>query len=541
MRLLNPALAAVLCATAVALAAPAFDYNKLYTLKTMPILHSVGQSDTAYIFSATAVGGKFPRTNVPIRDGGASDLYRDPSDPTGTTFWSINDRGMNVDYQPVSQDYKEFPFPYYHQKLMKLHILGDSVEVLSLDSIGGLDSGYTVGLVSSKSPTDEVALAMRLDSAIADSTQKLPRSPNGYDFEGIAKDNAGHFYLSDEYGPFIVRVDSATRKITKEWYPGHGLPTVLARRRVNRGLEALCITPSGVLMGMMQSGMYNTVSGKKSSAKDSTRVLRMIAFDPADSTTREYAYLMDRKGGTRKMGDTKVGAIACVNDSTFLVTEHGADNTSKYWMDIFRVTITAQTTNVSKTIDPDSLGTLYATGTRTLEQLGYIPNDSANLVGAGVVPVKKQLYYGDVMARTPWTHQKPEGLSVINDTTLALINDNDYGMTDNSADGIPHLLPDIATHILYFKVNTPGTPASVRAGSVAPSRSGFSVVADRGGWSVRGEGEFEVTLADAQGRILARAASTQGLARIRGASSGGMYWVTVRGAGFQETHRVVPW
>lgn len=519
--------------------AAAFDYNKLYTLKTTPILHSVGKLDTAFIFAAAAVGGKYARTNVPIRDGGASDLFRDPSDPTGLTFWSVNDRGMNTDYQPASQDYKMFPFPGYHQKLMKLHIVGDSIEMLSMDSIRGLDTGYTVGLVSSKAPTDEIALQMRLDSAVADSSRKLARTPNGYDFEGITKDNAGHFYLSDEYGPFIVRVDSATKKIDREWYPGHRLPTVLARRRVNRGLEALCITPSGYLVGMMQSGLYNTVSGKKSAPKDSSRVLRMVWFNPADSSAKEFVYLMDRKGGTRKLGDTKVGAITSVNDSTFLVTEHGADASSKYWMDIYKVTITAGATNVTKAVDPDSLGTLYNGGTQTLEQLGYIPNDSANLAAAGVVPVKKSLYFGDVMARTPWTHQKPEGLSIINDSTLAIINDNDYGMTDNSADGIPHLLPDIATHIMYFKVNTASAPAGVRA---APAgRPSFSVAADRGGWRVQGTGAFEVSLSDAQGRELFRSASSQGSAFVSRAQSGGVYWLTIRTNGVRDSRRVVQW
>lgn len=533
------------CALSGALAgtASAYEFNKLYTFKTQPLLGGKGGPDTAWYFAADTNGaGKYPRTNVPMREGGNSDLFRDASDASGQTFWTINDRGVNVAYEPSGgSTFKVFPYPNYHHKLTRFQVVGDSVQVLSRDSIKGIDSGYTVGTPSTKAPSGEIALKMRVDSAKVDSSvgNRVAPSVNGYDFEGIVK-SGNNFFLSDEYGPFIVRVDASTMQITKEWYPAHGLPNVLARRRSNRGMEGLALTPSGYLVGMMQSGMYNTKGGKMSNAKDSTRVLRVVWFNPATEQVKEFAYLADRKGGNRKLGEVKIGAITAVNDSTFLLIEHGVDKSDKYWMDVYKMTITAAATNVTLATDPDSLGTLYAGGTKTLEQLGYIPGDSANLAGAGVVPVKKELVFLDVMGKTPWPHLKPEGISLINDSTLALVNDNDYGMTDKGSDGIAHQLPagQALSQLMYFNLKNPNATPVLRTTSARPA---FSVITDRSGWRVQGTGTFEVSLSDAQGRELSRSSATQGSAFVSRMQNGGMYWLTIRSNGVRESRRVVQW
>src|SRR5690606_37374963 len=130
---------------------------------------------------------------------------------------------------------------------------------------------------------------------------------------------------------------ASTRRITREWSPGAGLPRVFGRRRDNRGLESLCLTPSGKLAGLMQSALNNTASGKRSRAKDSTRVLRLFTLDPATDAVREYVYLADLKGGARPPGEVKIGAMTCLNDSTFLVIEHGEDKAGYDWIDLQRV------------------------------------------------------------------------------------------------------------------------------------------------------------------------------------------------------------
>src|SRR5690606_16559405 len=183
-----------------------------------------------------------------------------------------------------------------------------------------------------------------------------------------------------------------------------------ARRRDNRGLESLCLTPSGKLAGLMQGGLYNTVSGKRSNAKDSTRVLRFFLLDPATDAVREHVYLADLKGGARKPGEVKIGALACLNDSTFLAVEHGEDGAGYDWIDLYRFDLTAAASDVHEANDVTGGGRLFQGGLKTLEQIGYIPGDSANLAAAGVTPLRKSLVFGDVIGRTAWRHDTPEGL-----------------------------------------------------------------------------------------------------------------------------------
>src|SRR5690606_8209681 len=159
-------------------------------------------------------------------------------------------------------------------KLMRIRVQDDSVITLARDSIGGPDAGFITGLPTTRVATAEVAVRMRLDSAVVNPAPpaRVPASPNGYDLEGLARAADGTFYLAGERGPRVMRVDATSKRITREWTPGDGLPLVFAQRRDNRGLEALCATPAGTIAGLMQSGLSNTVSGKKSHAKDSTRV-----------------------------------------------------------------------------------------------------------------------------------------------------------------------------------------------------------------------------------------------------------------------------
>jgi hypothetical protein len=89
-----------------------------------------------------------------------------------------------------------------------------------------------------------------LNDAFGQSTH----DPDGLDPEALVFDSArGVFWVSDEYGPFIVKVDVATGGILKKYYPGYGLPRVLALRRANRGIEGMCLDPdTGNLHGYLQ-------------------------------------------------------------------------------------------------------------------------------------------------------------------------------------------------------------------------------------------------------------------------------------------------
>lgn len=530
--------------------AAAFQYGVPYPFKTQAVLSEPGRADTAWYFAAAKTGGVYLRTTTIMREGGFSDLALDPTDATGHTFWTVQDRGLAASYEDAQSGdtaFKIFAFPGHHQKVLRVRVQGDSVETLARDSIGGLDSGHTTGLPSSRIATEEVAVRMRLDSAVASvaPARRLAPSANGYDFEGLARAPDGTLYLADEMGPRVVRVDAATRRITREWSPGAGLPRVFARRRDNRGLESLCLTPSGKLVGLMQSGLNNTAAGKRARAKDSTRVLRLFTLDTATDAVREYVYLADLKGGARAPGEVKIGAMTCLNDSTFLVVEHGEDAAGYDWIDLQRVTITAQASDVHEQNDVTGNGRLFQGGLKTLEQVGYIPGDSVNLAAAGVTPLAKRLMFADVIGRTAWRHDTPEGLAVVNDSTVALLNDNNYGQEDNEGDGIAHLMGanKRLTHLMYLNLGKAFATSlrAVPSGPPGPAegRDLFRVSPAPGGWRVQGPTGLTARLLDPRGRAgVSARESGAGTLFVDAPARPGVYVLELRRAPYREFRRV---
>lgn len=437
-----------LCLGATALAA-AWQPNTLYPFPEMPLLTAPGRTDTGFYFDTVKTDGVYKRLALPMREGGWSSLERDTTDPTGHTFWTINDRGLNVGHEVNGRNDKVFPFPGYHHKLLKVKVENNAVTVLSTDSIASLENAsvYTVGLVSTKASSGEKALKMRLDSAIVDTSAANEISPviNGYDFETVRR-HGNSLFLSDEYGPFLVQMDIASKRIVKEWYPGNGLPKVLAKRRANRGMEGMAVTPAGKLVGILQSPMYNQVGGNTNKTRDG-EMLRVVWLDPGTGEVREFAYLSDLKGGKRRGRDVKTSEVVALSETRFLVLEQGVDTTAakKYHIDLFEIDLSAATNLTAMGVDG-----MVIDG-KTLEDIAKKPGD---LVKAGIRPVAKRILSGDLLANTHWVSEKPEGLTVIDDSTLAISNDNDYGMTDYDADGIPHLLPESQRNpsIMYLRV-----------------------------------------------------------------------------------------
>src|SRR5262249_36188490 len=99
---------------------------------------------------------------------------------------------------------------------------------------------------------------------------------------------------------------------------GHQLPAVLAKRRVNRGMEGLTVTPDGkTLVGIMQSPLINDIT---SSDTGKTTTVRIVTYslDPATlGQTHQYLYLLDDPA---TLGGS-VSEITAIDNTTFLVDE----------------------------------------------------------------------------------------------------------------------------------------------------------------------------------------------------------------------------
>lgn len=436
---------------ALACAGHAWETGRLYDFPQMPLIGESGRTDTAWYFDSTKnADSAYARLAIPVREGGWSGLERDTTDPTGHTFWTINDRGLNVAHELGGRADKMFPFPGYHHKLLRVKIENGAVSILSTDSIRSLESEsvFTTGLVSTKATTGETALRMRMDSAKVDTTpgNALAAAPHGYDFESVRR-FGNSLFLSDEYGPFVVEVDIPSLRIKREWYPGHGLPEVLKKRRANRGMEAMAVTPSGKVVGILQSPMYNQAGGGNANTTRDGEVVRIVWLDPVSGDTKEFLYPLDLKKGYRRGRDTKISEMVALSETRFLVLEQGLENAGPklYRIDIHEIDI-SQATDVSAS-GPDGM----LVNGRTLEELASIPGALSNTL---LRMAAKRPLVEDLLRTSAWKSEKPEGLSVVDDSTLAIGNDNDYGMTDYSGDGIPHILraDQMIPSILYLRV-----------------------------------------------------------------------------------------
>lgn len=354
---------------------------------------------------------RFP-DGVPLREGGLSALARDPRDPTGRTFVAVNDRGPNVPLENGDTATKVFPAPGYHQKLLGFRLDRDAIRLTSMDSLH-LPEGPVDGLPSSRFPSGERALAADPRTGQADPSRPLAPSPSGLDLEGLrlGKDRG---WLSEEYGPSLLEFERATGSIVRRWSPGQGLPPVYAARRPNHGLEGLALTPSGRLVGLMQSPLWNWI-GKRKRTRD-TRIVRLVDLDPQSGKVREFAVLSDpaREGRRVKFGD-----LVALDERRFLAVEHGKRLDGGRSMDLWLLDI-APATDVSSTAPQ---GILFHQGRKTLEEL----MDSTGLAGEGIVPVAKRLLARDFGGGCGWAALKPEGIEILDDSTVAIVDDNDYG------------------------------------------------------------------------------------------------------------------
>jgi len=139
-----------------------------------------------------------------------------------------------------------------------------------------------------------------------------------------------------------------------------------------------------------------------------------------------YAYLNkgnDTLGGDIiKPKDWKIGDLAAINDTTFFVIEQGATGVNVKRM-IYKINIANATVITSG---------LY--GGKTAEQL----KDAAGLAAQSIVPVKKEVFMDLLDNGWPFDLDKAEGLAIIDDSTFAVCNDNDFGQYSPLENGIAY-------------------------------------------------------------------------------------------------------
>jgi hypothetical protein len=253
----------------------------------------------------------------------------------------------------------------------------------------------------------------------------------GLDPEGIALDpRDGSYWICEEYGPSILHVAEDGTILLRLMPSGAGvdapgenvrdvLPAELAKRKPNRGFEGIAISPDG---GRLFAIMQSPLSNPDKDTGEVSRIIRLITLDlsgPQPRVDGMYVYLTEpaAQAGEPFQDNVKVGDLAALSASRLLVAERDSTNGGRFKM-VYRIDLDGAT---------NILGRLNFGG-RWLEQ-----NDEASLTGLGVQPVAKTAVVN--VADLGYRLEKLEGLAIVDESTIAVVDDNDFGLAGYDANG----------------------------------------------------------------------------------------------------------
>jgi hypothetical protein len=356
---------------------------------------------------------------TPLYFGGyGSAIAQVPAQGKNHLFYLMTDRGPNVD---GCNGGKVFPLPDYNPQIGVFKLEGDSLRktgaILFKDEFGNPLSGR---------PSQQANLGGTGELPFAVGCMPISFDAKGIDPEGLVALADGSFWVSDEYGPHIVHFDNSGRTLERinpygTGFGGRTIPLVFAKRRPNRGMEGLTITPDGQwLVGMMQSPLDNFIAPATRAQARNSRVLRIVFFHIATGQTKQYIYRTDASNGL-------VSDIAAISNTEFLILERDgefplAGNPASSYKRVYKINIQG----ASDVSDASNKLTGVLINGKTLETASGEP------AFAALQPVTKSLAL-DIIARFPnYAHDKPEGLALIGDV-LAISNDDDFGIVDDGA------------------------------------------------------------------------------------------------------------
>jgi hypothetical protein len=410
-----------------------------------------------------------------IQWGGFSGLHFEGYAPNGNMkFLTHSDRGPNGEPTGI---FRPFMLPGFAPEILRFELNPSSGQIVFTQrlSLKVSPTKLLTGLPNisvSNDPNlpynDEVPVDLYNDPI-------NPPDPFGADLEGIIAMPDGSFWMVDEYRPaiyhfaadgvmierFVPAGTAAAAGKPAGTYGTETLPAVIAQRRQNRGFEAVAYQ-NGKLYAFVQSPLRNPAS-LSNTVLNGLKNIRIVEFDPVTkTTTAQYIYIMDNKPATPgSLTDTradKIGDAVAIGNSEFLVIERDddaidSDPLNEIEKKIYRFNL-AGATNVN------SLPNLV--NGKTLDQM-----TAAELVAAGVTPITKYLHV-DLATAGYNTVEKIEGLTLIDRNTLAVINDNDFGVAGTVVDTIagtfsPYPNPNMEKPVLgLIRLQNNGLDASDR-------------------------------------------------------------------------------
>jgi hypothetical protein len=384
-----------------------------------------------YEGSNAKVKEEFPLGFLPSY--GSSIAFKGTNANGDMEFYGLTDRGPNGDGPNLPAlsgggvtGAKIFPSPSFAPAFGVITVGKNGAVLTSSTPIKVSASVNASGLPVAPGAVGNSSELPVMDVMKYDANSKATFNAGGLDSEAIVVDKKRNvLWVSDEYGPFIVKIDPATGIILNKYAPGSGLPDIFLKRRANRGMEGLALdTSTDKLHGFLQSPLTDgnasySVTGKSEAIERFARFTRWMEFDPTTGTSgKMYAYPLDAADyQDGRTGNAKLGDVVALGNGKFIVIEQGAAPSGKVFNKLMLVEI-GSATNIA------AAGYNVTTSDLEKSSMGGVAVNGADW--KSVTTLKKTLLL-DLNA-IGWLAEKAEGLTIVDGNTLALANDNDFGM-----------------------------------------------------------------------------------------------------------------
>jgi hypothetical protein len=339
------------------------------------------------------------------------------------TFYCLTDRGPNGDGPMLpalagSTDSKIFPAPGFAPSIGIVHV---GVHGAALAS--SLPIRISAGLTASGLPLPAGTLGSSAeiplhDTLIFDAAGKAVFHAGGIDSEALAFDRRrGVLWVTDEYGPLLMKIAPETGLLLARYAPGSGLPAILAKRRANRGMEGMAYdSATDTIHAFLQSPLSD---GPDQAIERFAGFLRWVEFDPASaSTLRMMAYPLAASDFAHgRTGNAKLGDVVALGSGKFIVIEQGEGADGNIFNKLMLIDASAATDIAAAAFNPD---------TSDLERSSMQGVAVNGADWSRVTPLRKTELLS--LNAIGWLAEKAEGLALVDDHTLAMTNDNDFGM-----------------------------------------------------------------------------------------------------------------
>ena len=368
-------------------------------------------------------GGKTLDLSVGI----GSAAFHHPKDPTNV-IWTLGDRGPNIACSEMKEttgvelgcreikNSRVYPTPSYAPSIYRVVLLDDGTfQVTDVIKLKDKDGRPLNGMPN---PTKTATTETPLDGK----GKTLQQDLRGIDAESIVRLNDGTFWIGDENGPSLAHFSADGRLLERHVPKGTegdfagapyktvgSLPAILAKRQSNRGIEAIGISPDEKFLYFI---MQNPLANPDSAAYQQARNTRLFKLDRASmKVLGEYVYTLDdpqtfRRDPSKKQNDPRISEMMAIGTDRLVILERTEQTTKLHEVELNGAT--------------NILGTPW-------DDVATKPSlEQTDVAAAKIAPVKKVLRFDtadhDVIVG------KTEGMTLLGDGALLLMNDDDFGI-----------------------------------------------------------------------------------------------------------------